>query len=79
MRRRFGKLFYSSLRGLMDCLRRKVCFGEAQYVCDKDEVDNQKDSRNLTALDGAWFTVNTITQGTQVPNAAGTALLRLWD
>lgn len=54
MKRRFGKLFYSSLRGLMDCLRRKVCFGEGGCVCDKAKcMDNLENSWNLGALDGA--------------------------
>ncbi|TKC41500.1 hypothetical protein EI555_016127, partial [Monodon monoceros] len=42
------------------------------YMCDKDKcVDDKEDNRNLRALEGAWFTVSTITQGTKVPNATG--------
>ena len=48
----------------MDCLRRKVCFGEGGCVCEKDECVDNPNSWNLGALDEAQFRVNTITQGT---------------
>lgn len=67
-----GKLFYASLWRLMDGLRTNVCSWATGYMCDKDKcVDDKEDNRNLRALEGVWFTVSTITQGTKVPNATG--------
>ena len=49
-----------------------VCSWETGYMCDKGKcVDSKEKNRNVRALEGAWFTVSTITQGTKVPNATG--------